>query len=70
MLHQQNDPILNHHNSALATVKQGETLSKNQGKEKQWRDYCKRPYHKQERCWKIHNKPTNGSHETKGKPQD
>ncbi|XP_052184481.1 uncharacterized protein LOC127796395 [Diospyros lotus] len=50
---------LSHQQSALATVRQGDFVQKDAGREKQWCDYCKRPYHTRETCWKIHGKPAN-----------
>jgi len=47
---QQAEPVLNHQNSALATTRQGESLSRNPGREKLWCDHCKKPYHTKETC--------------------
>ena len=59
MLQHQTNLVLPHQNSALASIKQRDLLSKTQGREKIWCDYCKKPYHTKETCWKIHGKPTN-----------
>ncbi|XP_052207458.1 uncharacterized protein LOC127811542 [Diospyros lotus] len=59
MLQHQIDPVLPHQNSALASIKQGDLLPKTQGREKIWRDHCKKPYHTKATCWKIHGKLAN-----------
>ena len=57
MLNQQGESPLTHQNSALASFKQEESQPRTLGREKQWCDHCKRPYHTKETCWKIHGKP-------------
>ncbi|KAA8521124.1 hypothetical protein F0562_011723 [Nyssa sinensis] len=33
--------------------------SDNDGRKKQWREHCKKPWHTNETCWKLHGKPAN-----------
>ena len=51
MLYQLSDLSINQQNSTFANVKPRENFSKGEGREKQWCDHCKRPYHRKDTCW-------------------
>ncbi|KAG6507002.1 hypothetical protein ZIOFF_032337 [Zingiber officinale] len=45
--------------SALA-VRGAEFEGNRQGKQRPWCDYCRKPWHTRESCWKLHGKPAYG----------
>ncbi|KAG6503226.1 hypothetical protein ZIOFF_031949 [Zingiber officinale] len=45
--------------SALA-VRGAEFEGNRQGKQRPWCDYCRKPWHTRENCWKLHGKPAYG----------
>ncbi|RVW98030.1 Retrovirus-related Pol polyprotein from transposon RE2 [Vitis vinifera] len=55
-----------HDNSAqMVVVENNSNTIKGGEKDIRWRDYCKRPKHTRETCWKLHGRPQQGNKNVK-----